>query len=105
MRAGIETLAPALLCLDPGDIDHLNAVMDVTLPGHPYMKSAIDIAAGTSSARRRACLSGNVLGGTGGCGENATFDVNRAWQPATAINVPNCVASRDWVERPCETLA
>ena len=40
------------------------------------------------------------MGGTGGCGENATFDVNRAWQPGTAISV----ASRDWVEQPCETL-
>ena len=36
--------------------------------------------------------------------ENVTFDVNRAWQPATAISVLNSVASRDWVEQPCETL-
>ena len=105
MRAGIKTLAPALLCLDPGDIDHLNAVMDVTLPGHPYMKSAIDIAAWDIFGQTARMPVWQCLGGTGGCGENATFDVNRAWQPATAINVPNGVASRDWVERPCETLA
>ena len=37
-------------------------------------------------------------------GENFTFDVSRAWQPATAISVLNSVASHDWVEQPCETL-
>ena len=34
----------------------------------------------------------------------AYFDVNRAWQPATAIAVLNAVTSRDWIEQPCETL-
>ena len=33
-----------------------------------------------------------------------TFDVNRAWTPATAIQVLNSVKARDWVEQPCETL-
>ena len=37
VRAGIETMAPALIGIDPRGIDHLNAVMDVTLPGHPYV--------------------------------------------------------------------
>ena len=33
-----------------------------------------------------------------------TFDVNRAWQPATAIQVLNSVVARDWFEQPWETL-
>ena len=37
-------------------------------------------------------------------GEAVTFDVNRAWTPATAIQVLGSVRSRDWVEQPCETL-
>ena len=37
-------------------------------------------------------------------GENVTLDVNRAFQPATAIEMLNSVASHDWVEQPCETL-
>ena len=37
VRAGIETIAPAMIGLDPRGIDHLNAVMDVTLPGHPCL--------------------------------------------------------------------
>lgn len=44
LRAGIETLAPTLIGLDPRSPDHVNRVMDVQLPGHPYAKSPIDIA-------------------------------------------------------------
>lgn len=44
IRAGIDTLAPALLGHDPRNLDSINRIMDVTLPGHPYVKSAIDIA-------------------------------------------------------------
>ncbi len=44
IRAGIETLAPALIGQDPRGLDHINRLMDVQLPDHPYVKSAIDIA-------------------------------------------------------------
>ena len=37
-------------------------------------------------------------------GENVTLDVNRAFQPAAAIEMLNSVASHDWVEQPCEAL-
>jgi len=37
-------------------------------------------------------------------GHKVTFDVNRAWQPAVAVEVLNSVSTRDWVEQPCETL-
>ena len=36
--------------------------------------------------------------------ENVTFDVNRAWTPSIAVQVLNSVASRAWVEQPCETI-
>ena len=160
VRAGIETIAPAMIGLDPRGIDHLNAVMDVTLPGHPYVKSAIDIAAWDIFGKAAGmpvwqCLGGGdatpvavnssistgtaeqmialiraasadgyrthsaKIGGTDPdldidrmnaisaalpAGENVTFDVNRSWQPGTAIRVLNSVVSRDWVEQPCETL-
>ena len=165
VRAGIQTIAPALIGLDPRGIDHLNAVMDVTLPGHPYAKSAIDIAAWDIFGQAAGmpvwqCLGGGGDGHDGAvpvavnssistgtpeemialieaasadgyrthsakiggddpaldiarinaisaalpAGENVTFDVNRAWQPANAIRVLNSVASRDWIEQPCETL-
>ena len=45
IRAGIETLAQAILGQDPCALEALNHAMDVQLPGHPYVKSAIDMAA------------------------------------------------------------
>ena len=160
VRAGIAILAPAILGLDPRSLDHLNAVMDVTLPGHPYVKSALDIACWDVFGQSAGlplwqCLGGHeaapvainssISTGTpdemmaliraasadgyrvhsakiGGndpaadiaridaisnglaAGESVTFDVNRAWQPAMAVRVLNSVASRDWVEQPCETI-
>ena len=43
-RAGIAELAPHLLGQDPTHLDKLNRRMDAALKGHPYAKSAIDIA-------------------------------------------------------------
>lgn len=45
IRAGIATLAPAILGRDPRALRSLNEAMDTQLPGHLYVKSAIDIAA------------------------------------------------------------
>ncbi|MEC9226326.1 MAG: mandelate racemase/muconate lactonizing enzyme family protein, partial [Pseudomonadota bacterium] len=160
VRAGLGVLAPNVVGLDPRGLDHLNAVMDATLPGHPYVKSAIDIACWDIFGQAAGmplwqCLGGHgatpvavnssistgtldemielirtasaagyrthsaKIGGTDIAadiarieavaaalpdGESVTFDINRAWQPATAIQVLNSVASRDWIEQPCETL-
>ena len=43
-RAGIGELAPHIIGLDPTAIGPLNSVMDTALLGHPYVKSAIDMA-------------------------------------------------------------
>ena len=37
-------------------------------------------------------------------GEHITYDVNRAWTPALAVEVMNAVSGRGWFEQPCETL-
>lgn len=44
IRAGLEELGPQLLGLDPRLPDQVNRVMDQALPGHPYLKSPVDIA-------------------------------------------------------------
>jgi L-alanine-DL-glutamate epimerase-like enolase superfamily enzyme len=44
VRAGIEELAPALIGDDPRHLLVINDKMDRELKGHPYVKSAIDIA-------------------------------------------------------------
>ncbi len=160
IRAGIETLAHALIGQDPRSLDHINRVMDIALPGHPYVKSPIDMACWDILGKVAGLPVWQLMGGdhatpvavnssistgtpeemlaliakaaakgytvhsakVGGTdigldidrieaistglpkGHKVTFDVNRAWQPAAAIEVLNSVTARDWVEQPCETL-
>jgi L-alanine-DL-glutamate epimerase-like enolase superfamily enzyme len=44
VRAGLTELAPALIGEDPRQLERLNRRMDAALKGHPYVKSALDIA-------------------------------------------------------------
>ncbi len=43
-RAGIEQMGPGLIGEDPTQVMRINATMDGLLKGHPYAKSAIDMA-------------------------------------------------------------
>jgi L-alanine-DL-glutamate epimerase-like enolase superfamily enzyme len=43
-RTGIAELAPALMGLDPTEIGIINRRMDQAMRGHPYVKSALDMA-------------------------------------------------------------
>jgi L-alanine-DL-glutamate epimerase-like enolase superfamily enzyme len=43
-RAGIRVLAPHLIGRNPTRLNELNDFMDRILKGHPYVKSAIDMA-------------------------------------------------------------
>jgi len=44
VRAGLRELGPKLLGRDPTALQALNAAMDYELKGHPYVKSAVDMA-------------------------------------------------------------
>ncbi|MFO0900036.1 MAG: cis-3-hydroxy-L-proline dehydratase [Pirellulales bacterium] len=44
VRIGLQELAPQLLGQDPTQLTRLNHTMDRALKGHPYVKSAVDIA-------------------------------------------------------------
>ena len=44
VRAGIAEIAPSLIGQDPLQLGPLNRTMDRALKGHPYVKSAIDMA-------------------------------------------------------------
>lgn len=159
-RAALELLAPALIGRDPRDIEALNRIMDVTLPGHLYAKSPLDMAlwdilgqvAGlplfalfggaegesvplnssisTGTPEEMVALveaaraagyrthSAKVGGSDPGLDiarieaieavrqpdESVTYDANRAWTPALAIEVMNRVIAGGWFEQPCETL-
>ena len=43
-RAGIRELAPGLIGLNPLDLGVVNLRMDAAMRGHPYVKSALDVA-------------------------------------------------------------
>jgi L-alanine-DL-glutamate epimerase-like enolase superfamily enzyme len=44
VRAGLKELAPKLIGEDPTQLGRLNRIMDSALKGHPYVKSAVDVA-------------------------------------------------------------
>lgn len=44
VRVGIQELAPALIGQDPTQLGLVNSIMDRALKGHPYVKSAVDMA-------------------------------------------------------------
>jgi len=65
-RAGIGELARHLIGLDPCNLRRVNDVMDVALLGHPYVKTAIDMACWDllgKSCNRPVC---DLLGGRQG---------------------------------------
>ncbi len=65
-RTGIAELAPQLLGLDPRALSLLNERMDTAMRGHPYVKSAIDMACwdilGKASGLSVAMLMGGHVG-------------------------------------------
>ncbi len=65
VRAGLATLAPALIGQNPLGMDSLNRMMDTILPGHPYVKSGIDIACWDIVGKVAGLPLWQLLGGDG----------------------------------------
>jgi L-alanine-DL-glutamate epimerase-like enolase superfamily enzyme len=65
-RAAIGELAPHLLTLDPCEIGVMNQVMDTALLGHPYAKSAIDMACWDILGKRAGMSICDLMGGRHG---------------------------------------
>lgn len=63
VRAGIAKLAPDLLGEDPTALDVINDRMDALLKGHPYVKSAIDLACWDLLGKKTARPVYALLGG------------------------------------------
>jgi len=62
-RTGIAELVPALIGLDPRQIDVVNRAMDSALKGHPYAKSAIDVACWDILGKATGLPVSELLGG------------------------------------------
>ena len=65
-RTGMMALAPDLLGLDPRQLDVVNRTMDAALKGHPYVKSAIDLACWDILGKATGLPVSELLGGRTG---------------------------------------
>jgi len=65
-RAAMRELAPQLIGLDANGIEAVNRRMDLLLKGHPYAKSAIDMALWDLEGRRSGRSLASMTGGADG---------------------------------------
>lgn len=63
VRAALEVLGPALIGLDPTKIEVTSAALDTALKGHPYAKSALDMACWDLAAKTAGVPVSTLLGG------------------------------------------
>lgn len=62
-QAGVAEIAPHLLGRDPQALTQIGRLMDVVFKGHPYVKSAIDMACSDLAARAAGVPLVTLLGG------------------------------------------
>ena len=62
-RTGIIELVPALLGLDPRQLDVVNRALDTAMKGHAYVKSAIDVACWDILGKATGLPVSELLGG------------------------------------------
>ena len=63
IRAGIETMAPFVLGLDPRRLLDVERAMDLALPGHLYAKSPIDMACWDIAGQAAGLPIADLMGG------------------------------------------
>ena len=63
IRAGIETMAPFILGLDPRKVLDVERVMDLALPGHLYAKSPVDMACWDIAGQAAGLPVADLMGG------------------------------------------
>lgn len=63
IRAGLETMAPAILGQDPRRVLELERAMDLCLPGHLYAKQPVDMAAWDIAGQAAGLPIADLMGG------------------------------------------
>lgn len=63
IRAGIRTMAPFILGLDPRKLLEVERAMDLALPGHLYAKSPIDMACWDIAGQAAGMTIADLMGG------------------------------------------
>jgi len=91
-RAGLAELAPTLIGCDPTQLQVINRHMDQQLKGHPYVKSAIDMACWDIAGKAAGMPVVNMLGGR--FGDDVVLYRAISQQPASAM-AENVAAYRE----------
>ncbi len=76
VRAGIETIAPVLMGMDPRHNERIEYAMDKQLPGHPYAKSPIDMACLDIAGQAAGLSLPDLMGGCCGTGTRIMSSVS-----------------------------
>lgn len=76
IRSGIETMAKAILGLDPRKIELVERAMDLCLPGHLYAKAPIDMACWDITGKTFELPVADLLGGKRDSGTPAASSVS-----------------------------
>lgn len=63
IRAGIETMAPFIIGLDPRKVLEVERAMDLALPGHLYAKAPIDMACWDIAGKSAGLPIADLMGG------------------------------------------
>jgi len=63
IRAGLQTMAPFILGLDPRRVLDVERAMDLALPGHLYAKSPVDMACWDIAAQAAGVPIADLMGG------------------------------------------
>ncbi len=96
IRAGIETMAPALLGLDPRQVEHVERAMDLNLPGHLYAKQPIDMACWDIMGQAFDLPIADLLGGKRSTGTPAASSVSSG-EPDYMLDIIKSYRDRGYV--------
>lgn len=89
IRAGIETIAPFVMGLDPRKVLHVERAMDLALPGHLYAKAPIDMACWDIAGQAAGVPIADLMGGG-----------SRTPRPiASSVGAKTIEETRDVIER------
>ncbi len=86
IRAGIETMAKAVLGLDPRKVELVERAMDLCLPGHLYAKAPIDLACWDIMGKAFGMPIADLLGGKRETGTPAASSVSSG-EPDTMMGI------------------
>lgn len=96
IRAGIETMAPAIMGLDPRKIELVERAMDTSLPGHLYAKQPIDLACWDIMGKVFDLPVADLLGGKRDNGTPAASSVSSG-EPDSMMNIINAYRDQGYV--------